>query len=155
MDQRVRADYVERWARLLESQGEPRIAGRIYAHLATSEERWLSLNELAEQLDISRGSVSTNTRRLIEMGLISRVAVPGSRREHYAADADAAHGMMQRAAAASRAVEALAREGLELQSDRVAPGGESLRVMADMYGRLADVLESDSVRTDASSAGRN
>ena len=143
VDQQRRAEYVERWARLLESQGEPRIAGRIYAHLATAAEPWLSLNDLSEQLDISRGSVSTNTRRLIDIGLIARVAVPGSRREHYAADAEAARGMIRRAAAASRALEALAREGLDLQADEPAPGNESLSVMADIYGRLAQVLERD------------
>lgn len=148
MDQRVRAEYVERWARLLEAQGSPRIAGRVYAHLATAEEPHLSLNDLAEQLDVSRGSISTNTRRLIEMGLISRVLVPGSRREHFAADPDAARGMIERAAAASRALESLALEGIALQPDARAPGAESLQVMADIYGRLAHTLEHDHALTD-------
>ncbi len=149
MDQQRRAEYVERWARLLEAQGQPRIAGRIYAHLATAPTPWLSLHELSEQLDISRGSVSTNTRRLIDIGLIARVAVPGSRREHYAADADAARGMIQQAAAASRAFEGLAREGLELQAEQPTPGTESLRLIADVYGRLASVLERDLVNEPA------
>lgn len=141
MDSQVRAEYVERWARTLEAQGEPRIAGRIFAHLATADEPHLSLAELAEQLGVSRGSVSTNTRRLIDMGLISRVLVPGSRREHYAADPAAARGMIERAAAASRALEALAVEGVELLPGSTTPGAQSLRLMADVYGRLAGSLE--------------
>lgn len=141
MDEQQRADYVERWARVIESQGEPRIAGRIYAHLATAEEPHLSLQELAEQLAVSRGSISTNTRRLIEMGLIARVPVPGSRGEHYAADPEAAHGMVARAAAASRTLEALALEGTELLRGNSTPGAQSLHVVARLYGRVAEALE--------------
>jgi DNA-binding MarR family transcriptional regulator len=141
MDEQARADYVERWSRLLEDQGTSRIAGRIYGHLATSGEPHLSLNDLAEQLGVSRGSVSTNTRRLVELGLVARVLVPGSRREHFTADPGAARGMVERAAVLGRAVEQLAREGVELQAGSDAPGVQSLRVIADLYGRLAETLE--------------
>jgi len=141
MDQQKRADYVERLARMLEAQGEPRILGRIYAQLVTSEEPYLSLQQLADQLSVSRGSVSTNTRRLITMGLIARVPVPGSRGEHYAPAPGGVRAMMERAASASRALEALMLEGLQLQPRVVTANTQHLRDMAGFYARMAEDLE--------------
>ena len=141
MDQGKRADYVERWAGLLESQGEPRIAGRIYGHLATAQEPYLSLQELADQLGVSRASVSTNTRRLIAGGMVARVAVPGARGDHYALDASSVERMLDRALLGARAMQALAEEGLVLQPGVLTPGTQGLRQVADVFVRLGDSLE--------------
>jgi DNA-binding MarR family transcriptional regulator len=141
VDQVKRAEYVERWARMNEAQGEPRIGGRIYAHLATAPEPFLSLQELADQLSVSRASVSTNTRRLIERGMISRVAVPGSRGEHYAADAVGTRAILARVAEQARALEALAEEGVDLQPGVVTPGTQSLRAMSDIFRDMAETLD--------------
>ena len=139
MDAHQRADYVERWARVLESQGETRIGGRIYAHLATADAPYLSLGELAEQLGVSRASVSTNTRRLVLQGMLTRVPVPGSRAEHYAVTVDSS-GLLQQVTELTLALRELALEGVALQTDRVTPGTQHLRLMAEVYGRLADAL---------------
>ena len=154
MDQDKRADYVERWARVLESQGEPRIAGRLYAHLATAQEPYLSLQELADQLGVSRASVSTNTRRLIDSGMITRVAVPGSRGQHYAADVIGTRHMLSRVALAARALQGLADEGLQLQADRVTPGTQSLREMSDIFLEVADTLDRLSAGPGTRRAGK-
>jgi DNA-binding transcriptional regulator GbsR (MarR family) len=141
VDQDQRAEYVERWARVHEAQGDPRIGGRIYGHLATAEEPYLSLRQLAEQLGVSRASVSTNTRRLVERGLITRVAVPGARGDHYAADVVSMREVLARVAQTSRDLQALAGEGLRLQPDRVTPGTQSLRAMSDIFEDLAETLD--------------
>jgi DNA-binding transcriptional regulator GbsR (MarR family) len=141
VDQDKRAEYVERWARVLEAEGQPRIAGRVFAHLATATEPHLSLQELADQLGVSRASISTNTRRLIMQGMVMRVAVPGSRGEHYAVDTGSTEGMLARAAQAARALEALATEGLELQPDVLTPGTQMLRQMVTIHRQLAASLE--------------
>ena len=130
MDAQQRADYVERWARVLELAGEARITGRIYAYLATAAEPYLSLQELADQLGVSRASISTNTRRLIGLGLLKREAVPGSRGEHYALTAAGAPALMERAAQTARLMEDLAAEGVRMQADVVTPGTQSLRSSA-------------------------
>ena len=150
MEARQRADYVERWARVLEESGEARITGRIYAQLATAEEPYLSLAELADQLGISRASVSTNTRRLIALRMLTRVAVPGSRGEHYALTVAGAAALIEQAAERARVMEALASEGVRLQRGAVTPGTQSLRMMAEVYGTVAGDLERRA-RTMASS----
>src|SRR4051794_25710028 len=114
VDQDKRAGYVERWALILEDQGQPRIAGRLYAHLATAAAPYLSQEELADQLGVSRASVSTNIRRLIDFGMVTRVAVPGSRLAHYALDTSSPRLALLRVAEMSHRLAALAQEGLDL-----------------------------------------
>ena len=48
----------------------------------------LSMNEIMERLDISRGNVSMNLTKLIEWGLVQQVRKRGNRREHYASLTD-------------------------------------------------------------------
>lgn len=55
------ADFIERIGGSLESDGRPRIAGRIFGLLLVSED-CRSLDELAVQLRVSKASVSTNAR---------------------------------------------------------------------------------------------
>lgn len=65
-----------------ETEGKPRIAGRLFA-LMLLEDRDFTLEELADRLQVSRGSMSTNTRLLETDGVIERVARSGDRRIYY------------------------------------------------------------------------
>ena len=64
--------FIEHFARLLEQDGGPRIAGRIAALLLLSPDA-LALDEIAERLQASKASISTNARNA--MG--SRAATRG------------------------------------------------------------------------------
>lgn len=66
-----------------EADGLPRIAGRIFGLLLVSPGE-CSLDEIAGALAVSRASVSTDARRLAEMGLLERRSRPGDRRDYYA-----------------------------------------------------------------------
>ncbi len=65
-----------------QADGLPRIAGRIMGKLII-EEGPFSFNELANQLQVSRGSISTNTRLLEQLGIIERVSHPGERQDYF------------------------------------------------------------------------
>jgi len=65
-----------------ESDGLSRIAGRLFGALLLESEP-LSLDALAEQLGVSKASISTEARRLLERGVTERVAKPGDRRDYY------------------------------------------------------------------------
>ena len=74
--------FIEEIAILLEADGLPRVAGRMFGLLLMSEgER--SLDDLAEQLGVSKASVSTNARLLEHRGLVERVGMLGDRRDFY------------------------------------------------------------------------
>jgi DNA-binding MarR family transcriptional regulator len=76
------AQFVERMGVLTEEDGLPRIAGRIFAYLLVTPEA-CSLDDIATALGVSRASVSTDARRLAQMGLLERHSRPGDRRDYY------------------------------------------------------------------------
>jgi DNA-binding MarR family transcriptional regulator len=79
--------YVERMGLLWQAQGLPRTAGRIVGLLAMQGSA-LSIEDLASALRVSRGSISTDARRLERLGLVHRSSRPGDRRDFYAVAPD-------------------------------------------------------------------
>jgi DNA-binding transcriptional regulator GbsR (MarR family) len=75
-------EFIERMGLIAEGDGLPRIAGRIMG-LMVIDGGPLSFTELAEQLAVSRGSISTNTRFLEHLGVIERVAQRGERQDYF------------------------------------------------------------------------
>ncbi|MGH2709739.1 MAG: GbsR/MarR family transcriptional regulator [Actinomycetota bacterium] len=63
------------------------LQGRVFAVLYL-EDHPLSLDEIAEALQQSKSNISTNIRGLVEWHLVRRVAVRGSRKDHYQAADD-------------------------------------------------------------------
>src|SRR5437867_3493939 len=97
MDQQT-ANFIERMGLTLESDGLPRIAGRIFGLLLVSDDA-RSLDDLAAELRVSKGSVSTNARLLEQRGLLERICRPADRRDYYRAPRDLfTHTMAQRLA---------------------------------------------------------
>lgn len=64
--------------------GFNRTVGQMYALLVVSKEP-LTANELAEELNISRGNVSMGIKELQSWQLISTRHIPGDRKEYYQA----------------------------------------------------------------------
>jgi DNA-binding transcriptional regulator GbsR (MarR family) len=77
-----RHTFIERMGLTAESDGLSRIAGRLFAALILDSEP-RSLDDLADQLAVSKASVSTEARRLVERGVAERVTRPGDRRDYY------------------------------------------------------------------------
>lgn len=74
--------FVERMGLQMEAEGLPRIAGRLIGFLLVHEGAY-SLDELAERLQVSKASVSTNARLLEQHGMLERSSTPGDRRDFY------------------------------------------------------------------------
>jgi DNA-binding transcriptional regulator GbsR (MarR family) len=62
-----------------------KVGGQIYALLFLSDEP-LSLDEIAEKLEISKGNISINIRMLEETRLVRKVWIKGSRKDYYSAE---------------------------------------------------------------------
>lgn len=75
-------DFVERLGLVTQADGLPRIAGRIMGLMVIYGGPF-SFTDLAEKLQISRASVSTNTRLLESLGVIERTTVPGERQDYF------------------------------------------------------------------------
>lgn len=91
MDARTQ-DIIERMGLFFEKDGLPRIAGRVLGYLLLSPER-SSLDHLADALQVSKSSVSTDARMLERIGVVERVTIPGDRRDYYQIAADVPHRM--------------------------------------------------------------
>ncbi|MBE7503796.1 MAG: hypothetical protein HS113_26620 [Verrucomicrobiales bacterium] len=81
---RGRRSVIEAAGNLCRRVGLPRTVGQIYGLLFLSPQP-LSLESIAEQLGISKASVSTGTRQLASWGAIRQVWVPGNRKDHFEA----------------------------------------------------------------------
>jgi DNA-binding transcriptional regulator GbsR (MarR family) len=87
--------FVEQYGLLSEREGLPRTAGRIFA-LMLVEPGPFSFSELAKRLQVSRGSISTNTRLLEGFGIIERVTRPGDRQDYFQLLPDTWLGVLKR-----------------------------------------------------------
>ncbi|HCT75676.1 MAG TPA: MarR family transcriptional regulator [Micromonosporaceae bacterium] len=82
-DEVAMRNFVENVARLLADWGFPPMAGRVVFTLMAAEERSLSAGELADRLGVSPAAISGAVRYLIQLSMVMREHVPGSRRDRY------------------------------------------------------------------------
>jgi len=75
-------DFIEKMGMNAQGDGLPRISGKIFG-LLLIETGPFSFQEISERLSVSRGSVSTNTRLLENLGIIDRLAVKGERGDFF------------------------------------------------------------------------
>lgn len=76
------SNFVERMGLIAQADGMPRIAGRILGMMIVHGGPF-SFADLAERLQVSRASISTNTRLLESLGVIERTGVPGKRQDYF------------------------------------------------------------------------
>lgn len=79
--------FVESWGSMGMLWGVNRSIARIHALLIVSG-RPLSLDEIAERLQMSRGNTSMSLRELRTWRVIKRIKVPGDRRDFYESEPD-------------------------------------------------------------------
>lgn len=82
-------DFIEEVGICFEKTGLPRMAGRIFGWLLISDPSYQSSAELAAVLMASKGSISTATRLLLQIGLLERFVIPGIRHDHFRLREDA------------------------------------------------------------------
>ena len=133
MDEAVQ-QFVERMGLICEKEGMARSAGRIFALLLMSE-RPYSLDELADELQVSKASVSTNARMLESLGFIQRVTSLGDRRDFYQVEDDPWERMLRVAQTRWRdMVTVFAEAQAKLPADRAA--GRARMRDAERFHRL-------------------
>lgn len=153
MTQNAETDFIEGMGLILQGDGMPRIAGRLMG-LFVLHGGPFSFTKLAERLEISRGSVSTNTRLLEDLGVIERVAMKGERQDFFRLAADPYARIIERKRERSiRAQETILRNAESLGdvgADGLARVGELanfFRVLADATDRALDDLDTaDGIR---------
>ena len=80
-------EMVEAGGRTAQSFGLNRLFGQIYVVLYLSDEAQ-SLDSLAQQLGVSKASVSTIVRQLVAWSAVRQIWVKGDRKDYYEAETD-------------------------------------------------------------------
>jgi DNA-binding transcriptional regulator GbsR (MarR family) len=78
----AQSKIIEKFGLSFEEVGMPRIAGRIAGYMMLHEGS-CSHDDQAETQQISKTSASTNTRLLVQKGLLDHVTRPGDRKDYY------------------------------------------------------------------------
>ncbi|MGW2309413.1 GbsR/MarR family transcriptional regulator [Actinomadura luteofluorescens] len=73
----------ERLAAQFTAIGVPRMSARVYAALLTSPQGALTAAEIGERLLVSPATVSKAVQYLVQVELVHRGSVPGTRRDRY------------------------------------------------------------------------
>jgi DNA-binding transcriptional regulator GbsR (MarR family) len=131
-----RASYVDDFGMMFEGFGLQRMVGRSLGALLVSGESELSAEELAEALQASRGSISSATKTLTQMGLVQRYTRRGERRDYFRVKPGAWEEMMRRELDSLAAFRRIAERGLAMTGSDERETREKLEEMRDFFSYL-------------------
>ncbi|MEO0606159.1 MAG: MarR family transcriptional regulator [Myxococcota bacterium] len=106
--------FVEEVGLLADEMGETRMIGRVIGHLLICDPPHQTAQQIAEQLDASRGAVSSAIRQLLRAGILDKHAVPNSRATYVRIQDHPWPDMLRRWLAFLRIFVGVADQGLEL-----------------------------------------
>lgn len=151
----VASDFIEQFGLLTEMDGLPRIAGRIMALLLLSDEP-RDASEIGDRLQVSHGSVSTNTRLLENLGILERVSVPGDRRLRFRITADPYGRLLAGHLQRQRRIKDLITDTVARLPARDAAARQRLARTAQFYALTIGTTEQivEQWRAGAAAAGR-
>jgi DNA-binding transcriptional regulator GbsR (MarR family) len=79
--------FIQGMSRISSFWGFPKAMGAIYGAIYLSPEP-LSLDEIVEQIGVSKGAVSTNVRQLERLSMVHKHMQLGDRKDYYSAETD-------------------------------------------------------------------
>lgn len=140
---RVERELVEEFGNIYESYGLRRLQGLIVGLLLTRGEP-VSLDDMVEILDRSKGPISISVRRLDEMDLVRKVEGPNNRRNYYASHPDIFFNNFKSKMATVRKNRSLAERFLaqiDPDGDETEKTRKSLQHMKAFYGLMESRFE--------------
>ncbi len=135
----VQRDVIEKIGVFYEGQGVPRIGGRIFGLMLMTQGP-ISADTIAQTLQVSRSSVSTNIRFLLIGRLVEKVSRPGDRCDYYVYSASAAEQAILRHVQVNAPLRTLVDEALKALGGRD-PAREQLEEMAELLELVDEYYE--------------
>ena len=84
---KARENFIQGMSRISNFWGFPKAMGAIYGAIYLSPAP-LSLDEIVEQVSVTKGAVSTHVRTLERLGMVHKQIRLGDRKDYYEAEAD-------------------------------------------------------------------
>jgi DNA-binding transcriptional regulator GbsR (MarR family) len=132
--------YIEEVGLFYERFGLTKMAGRILGFLMASEKDLLTFEEMMEQLQASKGSISGNINFLLKNNLIEKVMITGDRRSYYRFVStnllDAIDAKMQDA----RAIKSIFQKANKMNRNTKSEKYRSIEELVDYYSFLEEEL---------------
>ena len=129
-------EFVEAWGAMGSLWGINRSVARVHALLMASEGP-VSLDEIADRLQISKGNASMSLRELRTFGVVRQVEAPGDRRDFYVTEPDVWTMFFRILKERKRREFDPAVEAIRGLVERAGAAGE----VRERLGQMADLLE--------------
>lgn len=140
--------FVEDFGLLFEERGATRISGRIFGYLLICDPPHQTAAQLTEALDVSKGSVSTMVRYLLQMGWIERFTIPGERSAYYRIRPEAPRDLFAMMMRGLERMRLLTQRGLDLVPEERPELQSRCRELYDAYSFLEGEMRSLIERLD-------
>lgn len=132
-DEAAVRQFIEHMAMTFAGLGFPRMAARVLFVIMCAEEEALSAAQIAERLDISPAAVSGAVRYLIQIQMLNRQPVPGSRRDLYRLPSDAWYEVSALKATLLKVFADVAGEGVDALGGPGSGPGARVAQMRDYF----------------------
>ena len=132
--------FVEQMGGDFESNGLPRLAGRLLGWLLVCDPERQSSEDLAAALGASSGGISTNARVLSQFGFIDRLAVAGDRRTYFRLRPNAFAAGERHRLQTMADLQRMADAGLEALRDAAPERSRRLHEMRDLLSYMETAL---------------
>ncbi len=143
--QLLKQETVERFGHAYREFGYKQLMGRIVGLLLWAD-RPLSLDDIARELNMSKGPISQMTQRLRDHHLVRQVWVPGDRKDYYELVEDVFGqafrnqlALVQKNLALAHRLRALASEGSD--DERLQPFQRRVQTMEKFYSKMIEAFE--------------
>jgi len=133
--------FIENIGMYFETLHLPRMAGRIMGWLLICVPACQTAGDIGETLEMSKASVSTMTRLLIQMGLVEKVSRIGERREFYAVRSQINSQILRSRMEEFSQLNNLTRQGLALMVAESPQDQQRLRNMEKMCSLVGRSLK--------------
>jgi DNA-binding transcriptional regulator GbsR (MarR family) len=132
--------FIEEAAVVIEEHGLPHMAGRVIGALLVCVPPHMSLDELAERLRASKGSISMSTQLLLRLGVVEKVSSPAERRHFYQIRPDMWTSLFTQRTEHLNRHHDLAAEGLDALSGESVEARERLMEMLVFFDFIAEEM---------------
>lgn len=151
----AKEELIQAWGNLGYSWGLNKTMAQIHALLMISPKP-LSTEEIMLELSISRGNANMNIRALLDWGIVSRILVPGERKEFFKSEKDiwalARQVAKERRKRELEPILKVLREVSDVQSDGSDDTKELKRVVKDLknFAEKSDGLIETFIKSEES-----
>lgn len=151
----AKEELIQAWGNLGYSWGLNKTMAQIHALLMISPKP-LSTEEIMVELSISRGNANMNIRALLDWGIISRILIPGERKEYFKSEKDiwalARQVAKERRKRELEPILKVLREVSDVQSDGSDETKELKRVVKDLknFAEKSDGLLETFIKSEES-----